>query len=147
MAFDFLLFVRLSDEVEDEAEEAEMLTSASFEKSVSELTSRADFRDSRRRTSSIFLRSVSSWNWKLIIFDWIFIIYLYYYCITVKWASITDVVVLGVKDFVIIVLRTKKNMPRRFGERVRNCPCDVIYGRPQIHPKCYVKKVRNKIAS
>ncbi len=58
MAFDFLLF-DLSEDIEDVAED-EMLTSASFEKSVSELTSRADFRDSRSLTSSIFLKSVSS---------------------------------------------------------------------------------------
>ena len=37
----------------------EMLRSANLEKSVSELISRADFRDSKSRTSSIFFNSVS----------------------------------------------------------------------------------------
>ena len=38
----------------------EMLTSANLLKSVSELTSRADLRDSSSRTSSAFARMVSS---------------------------------------------------------------------------------------
>ena len=37
----------------------EILRSASLEKSVSELMSRADFRDSSNRTSSIFFNKVS----------------------------------------------------------------------------------------
>ena len=38
---------------------AERLTSANLEKSVSELMSRADLRDSNKRTSSIFFSKVS----------------------------------------------------------------------------------------
>ena len=41
---------------------SEMLTSASLEKSVSELRSLADFLDSRSRTSSMLDSSVSSLN-------------------------------------------------------------------------------------
>lgn len=50
MAFDFFL--------------SEIATSASLEKSVSELTRRADLRHSRSRTSSIFRNTVSSCNVK-----------------------------------------------------------------------------------
>ena len=50
------------DPEEEELEELEMLTSASLEKSVSELTRRADLRDSSKRMSSIFFNSVSFWN-------------------------------------------------------------------------------------
>ena len=57
MALDFvnalLAFLALS------SHELERLTSANLEKSVSELMSRADLRDSNKRTSSIFFNKVS----------------------------------------------------------------------------------------